>query len=601
MRLKIILLFSLVIIHFKSNAQKKDSITFYNLKTSTLKAIKNQQQDSVNYYYKNLSLLGKNKRFYKEYITTTTQVGHFYEGFGSFEKSIEIYENALAIAETYNDFKYSSTILVDLSQTYRIFHDYEKAIEYGKKAINRIKKDTSKTNLDYLTAALDITAAAFTENKQADSAVIYQEKSLSFLPKLDSMTLRTTIVNIGYTYMELNKLEKARIYTEHGLKLYKRLNSDYALAAIYTNLAMYGRRAKKYEYALKMFDTAIYYTQKSNYLEPYFWIYDERSKVYKQQKKFAKATEDLEKLVNIKDSVFNKEREKTAQETEARYKSAKKEKEIATQKEQLLAKEVTIKNRNLILTLLFASLLLIGILSFGVYKRNKLKQEQLQKELNLKDALATIKTQNRLQEQRLRISRDLHDNIGSQLTFIISSLDNLQYISKDLNQKLKEKINGIASFTGDTIHQLRDTIWAMNKSEISMEDLRTRILSFIEKAKIAKPDISFQHQFSVQNDIQFTSIEGMNIFRVIQEAMNNAIKYSEATVINVEAHQKEESIIFNIKDNGKGFDLNTTELGNGLANIEKRISEINGKVFVNSKINDGTIIQIICTLENLNS
>mgnify|MGYP000315454022 CR=1 FL=1 len=109
--------------------------------------------------------------------------------------------------------------------------------------------------------------------------------------------------------------------------------------------------------------------------------------------------------------------------------------------------------------------------------------KHLQKEIDLKAALATIKTQNRLQEQRLRISRDLHDNVGSQLTFIISSLDNLKYVTKDTNTKLKEKLSNISSFTSDTIYQLRDTIWAMNKNEISIEDLHTRILSFIEKAK----------------------------------------------------------------------------------------------------------------------
>ena len=80
-----------------------------------------------------------------------------------------------------------------------------------------------------------------------------------------------------------------------------------------------------------------------------------------------------------------------------------------------------------------------------------------------------------MQEQRLRISRDLHDNIGSQLTFIISSIDNLKFVTKDVNEKLKDKLSSISSFTSDTIFQLRDTIWAMNKSEITIEDLHARI------------------------------------------------------------------------------------------------------------------------------
>ena len=104
---------------------------------------------------------------------------------------------------------------------------------------------------------------------------------------------------------------------------------------------------------------------------------------------------------------------------------------------------MAIKNRNLYTILLISALLILGIVFYAVHKKNQFKKKQLQKEIDLKDALATIKTQNRLQEQRLRISRDLHDNIGSQLTFIISSIDNLKFISKDANQKLKDKLSNI--------------------------------------------------------------------------------------------------------------------------------------------------------------
>lgn len=68
---------------------------------------------------------------------------------------------------------------------------------------------------------------------------------------------------------------------------------------------------------------------------------------------------------------------------------------------------------------------------------------QLEKELALKEELYQSKTKNKLQEQRLEISRDLHDNIGSQLTFIISSLDNLKFISKTKNSKILIKLEEI--------------------------------------------------------------------------------------------------------------------------------------------------------------
>lgn len=126
--------------------------------------------------------------------------------------------------------------------------------------------------------------------------------------------------------------------------------------------------------------------------------------------------------------------------------------------------------------------ILLSVLGYLLYNQQKLKNRQLQKESELKEALARIETQNKLQDQRLKISRDLHDNIGAQLTFIISSIENLQYGFEIKNEKLTKKLQDISAFTKETIYELRDTIWAMNKSEISLEDLQTRISNFVENA-----------------------------------------------------------------------------------------------------------------------
>ncbi|WP_457618692.1 histidine kinase [Lutibacter sp.] len=109
--------------------------------------------------------------------------------------------------------------------------------------------------------------------------------------------------------------------------------------------------------------------------------------------------------------------------------------------------------------MLVSIILLLGIVSFGLFKRQQHKRKEFQNRLALKEA----QTHNRLQDQRLRISRDLHDNIGSQLTFIISSIDNLKFITKNSDKVVKNKLSEINQFTNNTISQLRDTIWAMNK------------------------------------------------------------------------------------------------------------------------------------------
>ncbi|MBC7641203.1 MAG: ATP-binding protein, partial [Flavobacterium sp.] len=119
------------------------------------------------------------------------------------------------------------------------------------------------------------------------------------------------------------------------------------------------------------------------------------------------------------------------------------------------------------------------------------------------------------------------------------------------------------------------------------------INNFIEKAKLSQEKISFS--FAIDDNLKskkLTSVQGMNIYRTIQEAINNALKYSEADIIAVNIKQQNNQTVINIKDNGKGFDEATIEKGNGLKNMQKRIEEIDGKFGLNSG-NDGTNVKII--------
>jgi signal transduction histidine kinase len=221
--------------------------------------------------------------------------------------------------------------------------------------------------------------------------------------------------------------------------------------------------------------------------------------------------------------------------------------------------------------------------------RQKFKNTQLQKEKELSEALLKIETNHRLQEQRLAISRDLHDNIGSQLTFIISSIDSLKMYMTNTEAKVDKKLTSISQFTRATIQELRDTIWAMNKEEISVEDLKSRISNFIEQAQTSLHGINFDFKCKVSKDFTFNSKDGINIYRIIQEALNNAIKHANATEILVEVKQNKQNFEITIKDNGKGFDATTSNDGNGLKTMKNRANELNATInFISNS--DGTSV-----------
>ena len=238
--------------------------------------------------------------------------------------------------------------------------------------------------------------------------------------------------------------------------------------------------------------------------------------------------------------------------------------------------------------------LFVGLIGYLIYYQEKLKNTQQSQACELKQAINQIETQNKLQSQRLAISKDLHDNIGAQLTFIISSVETAKFAPELENTKLGNKLTQISDFTKDTIIELRDTIWAMNSSEISFEELQIRISNFIEKANDVSENSIFKFNIDANlSNLKLSSIIGMNIYRTIQEAVNNALKYANATEIVVAIDKVNDKININITDNGIGFDKDVIIEGNGLQNMQKRIEEIGGTFDIKSEPEKGTKIAIL--------
>jgi len=514
---------------------------------------------------------------------------------GLYKDAIASYLKSLAIYEAKKNSKNTATLNNNIAVVYSYLNLNKKSLAYYKKAKMAFEK---LNNQKGISQTYNNIAIIYANEGKLKEALRYFRYSLHIEKKLDDKKgIAESTNNVGSVHYYLGAIDSAVYYFKKSAKIERIIGNFAGVSASYNNIAQVLIENHQLKHSKKYIDSAFMIAKKYQVAEDTENALLNYADYFEKINNPKKALSYYKKYLHYNDSLRKKSNIKSLQEIESKYQTAKKEKKIAQQKEELLAKELTIKTKRIQTLLLIGALLFLGIISFGFYKRNQFKRIQLQKELDLKEALAKIKTQNKLQEQRLRISRDLHDNIGSQLTFIISSIDNLKYIPQNAQNKLKEKLSNISQFTSDTISQLRDTIWAMNKNEIIIEDLHTRILSFVEKAKIATQNqIEFNVTNHVKEVISLSSIKGMNLFRIVQEAINNALKYAEASKINIEITSKNKQLIISITDNGKGFDIAKVDLGNGLSNIEKRINEIGGKVFINSKPNTGTEIKIICNL-----
>ncbi|MEM7298468.1 MAG: ATP-binding protein, partial [Bacteroidota bacterium] len=202
----------------------------------------------------------------------------------------------------------------------------------------------------------------------------------------------------------------------------------------------------------------------------------------------------------------------------------------------------------------------------------------------LKEKLRKLEVQQKIQSERERISRDLHDNVGSQITYIATSINNLSH------NENTEQLKDLGDFTRDTMRQLRETIWVINHDEVTLDELRTKVVDFL--SEILRPHAEMTHQVIFPDtDQKLNPTRAINIFRIIQEAVNNSIKHANAQKLTITLELNDNPRLI-IKDDGDGFDGKDKNGHFGLLNMRQRAQELGGIFEVESQGNDGTTITV---------
>jgi signal transduction histidine kinase len=505
---------------------------------------------------------------------------------GNWDKALFFSQDSYNHALSVSDSNYMAFALFDISVIYHDMEQFDKGVTYGKEAL-QILEDYPKAKPLFRAYALNAIAINFDDWDKPDSALFYHYKVVEDLKNLDSTSVAHTFNNIGNTLLKQKKYTEAKKWINVSLSLNTKAKNKTRLATNYTNLGTIAYSLGNYLDAEIMLDSAAKYVELSQSTEKKRDYLQEQYRYNKLRGRMAQAITFLEEYSTLKDSIFKEERVKLMADLEAKYKMESKERELAESRAALAENELTVENRNnqLLLTLIF-SLTLLG-LGFFIYYRQKTKNRHLEQEAKLQAIYTEQETQKRLNEQRNRISSDLHDNIGAQLTFIVSSLDNLK--SMDLSaEKMAGKIDQISGFTVETVGELRDTIWAMNKENVSLADLQGRVANLIAKATTACPSIDFELVMdkNLDQDFLLNSLEGINYFRVTQEALNNAIKHARASKISITFTKEKDSIRVCVQDNGKGIQADS--FGNGLGNMRNRAERISKRLEIESEALNGT-------------
>ncbi len=513
--------------------------------------------------------------------------------------------------------------------------DNTKAVEYMILAANDAERlqDTSDLILIY-----DQIGLALRQSKNYGKSKIYHEKAYKLaIHTGDPYLINHTATNLGVIHFELKEwrtavsllLKSTAYFEEQGMDrvlgvTYLNLGASYELleipdSALYFDLLAY-RNLKEQQQVEQLViicaNLGMLYSKEGNLTDARFYLLEGSAladssdylfgeemietgwvEYYKSGGDFEASLKHFEKLTTIKDSLYKIESVEQVEEMETKYETEKKEKLLARNEVEIANQKLEVKSRDNWLMTLSAGALLLILTGVFTYRQQRLRNEKLREEARLKEELSKAEIKSSIQEDRVRISKDLHDHIGAQLTVISSSLDNLAFAEKD--EKRKDSFDQISDYTRDTMAQLRETIWAMNKEAVTIEMLAAKLREFTGALNGDSEKIVIE--LKCKEPIVLGPLQAIAIYRVCQEAINNALKHGQFNKMTVLIDKEEADLRVAITDDGVGFELDTvSKHGYGLANMKQRMEEVGGSCRIQSSPGRGTQIQLTKTLNKAN-
>lgn len=231
---------------------------------------------------------------------------------------------------------------------------------------------------------------------------------------------------------------------------------------------------------------------------------------------------------------------------------------------------------------------------------DQLKEKQFQEEIQQQKMLSSqvIEAQ---EEERKRIARDMHDGIGQMLTALRFNLQSIRFNNLEESKQKLAEINELAA---GLIRGVRIATFNLTPPELSDYGISPGLQKLAsELSKLTGKKILFENR--TQFSQRFDSITETNLYRITQEAVNNAIKYAESNYILITLSHSEEILSIVVDDDGQGFDIHNPKpkiaddgSGMGISFMRERVNFINGRLFIHSTSGQGTRITINMPLDD---
>lgn len=512
-------------------------------------------------------------KFAQWYASALASKGDIYLALKNYDESLVYYTKSRVIAED------AATDSCSIhSYTQRLANlmykqkNFESAAEYFKTTIKEI--NCSAVTNEFLTfvysqANLDNVGLCYAKLHQWDSAVHYFNAAMEYIlkqePKFPTrqpyiQTAKAVVWGnlAGYYAQKNNRAEAESLYIK-SLAVFERRNDNFAQnlqLELADMLTFAGRYAEAGKWLDKVRDSLSTLPDENNHLK----YYQVRADYHLKLGETGEAVAQLKKYISFKDSVDEANKKFTSVNI-----SADMEKRYHKALNETLTKDIQLKQAYLLVAIAIACMVIvISLLVRNNYKRSAKLQHQLA-----------------LKNERERISRELHDDLGSSLTCLQIVVNRLATRPSGNSETM---LKNISQISGEAIDQMSEIVWMLKDTvgtiNVLMAHLRVYMAEYIQRTDLS---LTLDFNNNSKNDHHINNIQQRNLLLVIKEIFHNVIKHSKAGKFSIDFSCSEKRIRVIAKDNGIGLDQTQTSEGNGINNMQKRISSIGGIILFENR------------------
>lgn len=567
------------------------------------------------HYYEGWHFLESNKekaavsfqKAIKEFSKIKSQEADFYiasswYNYGVTQKNKEGYpflvkilvEKSIPQIEQYKDHKTLGQFYSQLAIILTYNAEFAKAYEYNTKAIKILEKNAPHS-AELFFAYLN-TASNFCYQAKGDEAKKYLDKAEKLIqPYPDSNSNASFYYGKTLYFITKQKNEEALPMIEKGLVYAKRSRQNLLTQMFYMNKYDILRKQNKLNDAKNVLENIL--SEKTLIIDANNRkiFYNQLSSLNEQMGNLKEALVWEKKYSKLNDSLSSENVKLELNTLETKFRTAEKQKEIANLNTEKAQKELELNKKNQYLwVMVFASLfLLILIISIYFYTKKLAKE----KEINHSQKLKEIAQQEELkitkailegeEKERERVGKDLHDGLGGMLAGV--KINFSAWASQNLEPENKQNFNEILHQLDHSVTELRNISRNLMPESLLKLGLETALKDLCEFYSRIDLHIGFQ---PIDINSKLPLAVQINIFRIVQEILANAVKHSEAENILLQCSQSNDVFLVTIEDDGKGFSQDSSPTKSmGLHNLKTRVDYLKGKMEINSD-HEGTAINI---------